>query len=324
MRENALLADIAAQFGRSSGGPRDFPLPPGVVVGPGDDCAVVASSGGAVLLTTDQLIEGRHFVLAGRTGITAETLGLLSLEEAARKAVARSVSDIAAMGGTPRWSLGTGALPQGTTDADARTLTRALHRWADHWGCPMVGGDVATTFGPMVLTVTVGGVPHPRRGPVLRSGARPGDVLCVTGRLGGSLPSRRHALFTPRVDEAFALCTLLGPALHAMMDLSDGLGLDAARMARASDVRIEIDGPRVPLSDACTLEQALADGEDYELLVAIDPAHPIPPLCPGTRTPLTIIGRVLPAGAGGVPLCTVLTAQGPIDASTMGFEHGGL
>lgn len=342
MHENTLLAFIAEQVKQ---------LPPGVLVGPGDDCAVLEASAAVMLLTTDQLIELRHFVLAGTgpigpTGGTASSgkarsarAGQLTLEQIARKAVARSVSDIAAMGGLPRWSLGTGALPRGMSDDHARTLTAAMHHWARHFGCPMVGGDLATIDGPMVLTVAVGGVPHARRGPVLRNGARPGDVLYVTGALGGSLASGRHASFEPRIAEAHALCTLLGLALHAMMDLSDGLGLDAHRMAKASGVTIELDSAALPIhadvppSTSPSQDRwraALGDGEDYELLIAIDPTHPVPALCPATNTPLTRVGRVRAAGdsnasgnrkAARAGTCTVLTPDGTLDASTMGWEH---
>jgi thiamine-monophosphate kinase len=342
VRENPLLAHLARALGS--------PLPLGVLVGPGDDCAVLAPAHVPLLLTTDQLIEGRHFALNAdpATPIDPATPGLLTLEQVARKAVARSVSDIAAMGGTPAWSLGTGALPATTSAQDARTLTDALHHFARRWGCPMVGGDIAITTGPMVLTVTVGGVPHPRRGPVLRSTARVGDVICVTGALGGSLASGHHALFTPRIREAQGLCTLLQSALHAMIDLSDGLGLDAARLARASGVQVELDAAAVPISPSAmnvvparglarsvgppqansspgltaALAAALSDGEDYELLLAVDPSHPLPAFCPGTSTPLTPIGRVV--GMGTQPAdCLLRTPGGLVDVGELGFEHAG-
>ncbi|MFT3683891.1 MAG: thiamine-phosphate kinase [Phycisphaerales bacterium] len=300
MQEEALLHHIA----------RATPAHPHVTVGPGDDCAVLARPDGPVIVTTDQVIEGRHFA-------TGEDLALV-----ARKAVCRSLSDIAAMAGTPRWAVATGALPAGMSQHDAQRLTDAIHRAAGDFGCPVVGGDIATTTGPMVLTVTIAGAPHPIRGPVLRSTALVGDTLYVTGALGGSLPSRRHLTFTPRLTEAHWLATLLGPALHAMMDLSDGLGLDATRMARASHAAVTLDAslfPRHPY--VATWQAAAGDGEDYELLFAAAADAPVPSRCPLTGTPITAVGRVAPPSVSG-PLCTVIDPSGARhDGAAFGWEH---
>ncbi len=303
MREQALLAHIAA---------RTAPHPL-VMIGPGDDCAVVASAGDCPLLvTTDQVIAGRHF----REG---EDLTLV-----ARKAVCRSLSDIAAMAGTPRWAVATGAIPAGMSQLDAQTLTDALHATAGAFNCPIVGGDIAATDGPLVITVTIAGTPHTTRGPVLRSTAQPGDHLYVTGALGGSLPSRRHLTFTPRLIEAQWLATLLGNDLHAMMDLSDGLGIDSARLATASGVTIAIDAPRLPRHEhVADWRAAMGDGEDYELLFTASAGAPVPPRCPPTGTAITLVGTVTVHGAGiGAPRCTVTDAAGKShDAATLGWEH---
>ncbi|MCB9840444.1 MAG: thiamine-monophosphate kinase [Phycisphaeraceae bacterium] len=270
MRESDLLSHI---YQRSAGLAAAFGQ---VVVGPGDDCAVVRTPGGdEILLTTDQLVEGRHY----EPGTPIDLI--------ARKAIARSVSDIAAMGGTPTWSLATACLPRGYKHADE--LFDAMHHWARHWGCPLVGGDIAA-FGdeasPVVLGVTVGGVmgtrwieewrdlpPEAGAGwreqppkPVTRGGAVPGDSVFVTGSIGGSLASGKHLSFEPRLREG-ELCAWHGAG--AMIDLSDGLGRDAGRVARASGVMIEIEAVKLPLG-APTLvwSQAIRHGEDYELLVA--------------------------------------------------------
>lgn len=304
MRESELLshiytrsADIAARY-------------PHVAVGPGDDCAVVRAPGGGALLlvTVDQLVEGRHY----RADATPVDL-------IARKVVARSVSDIAAMAGSPSWALATGALPRDFPDP--RALCDALHRWAEHWSCPMIGGDIASTDGPAVLTVTVAGVLHPDRGPVLRSTARPGDLLWVTGRLGGSLQpdgAGRHLTFEPRLDEARWLCDTLGDRLHAMIDLSDGLGIDAGRIAAASGVAIEIDADAVPLAEGVTdPRRAIADGEDYELCFTTPACARLPDACPATGTQLTQIGRVT-QGRG----CSLRHADCRTeDASRAGWDH---
>lgn len=303
MREQALLAHIAAKTAPH----------PIVLVGPGDDCAVVAPSGdGRLLVTTDQVIAGRHF----REG---EDLTLV-----ARKAVCRSLSDIAAMAGTPRWAVATGALPTGMSHSDAQTLTDALHAVAGAFNCPIVGGDIATTDGPLVVTVTIVGTPHPVRGPVLRSGARPGDAVYVTGALGGSLPSRRHLTFTPRMTEAQWLATLLGRDLHALMDVSDGLGTDAARLATASNVALVVEAASLPRHEhVATWQAAMSDGEDYELLFAASQAAPVPGSCPITGIPITRIGTAVARTQDFANLlCAVKTPTGElIDASAMGWEH---
>ena len=312
MRESDLLQHIQQRTSDMAG------RWPRVVVGPGDDCAVVRV--GALddgpearptksleLLTVDQLVEGRHF--------ESDT----PVDLIARKAVARSISDIAAMGGSPVWSMGTGVLPDGY--AHGRELTDALHKWAAHWGAPMVGGDLASSpvGTPLVLTltVTVGGVPHLKCGPVLRSGAMVGDEVWVTGALGGSLASGRHLTFEPRVEEGAWLCDALGEKLHAMIDVSDGLGRDAGRIASMSGVKIEIDSGAIPRhADVLEVMAALRDGEDYELCFVVAPGLGLQAATPG-GTKLTRIGRVV-AGSG-----CVASVQGKmIDVSELGWDHG--
>lgn len=281
---------MAARFGR-------------VVVGPGDDCALVHTDG-PVVVTVDQLVEGRHF--------TPDT----PVDLVARKAVARSISDIAAMGGVPEWSLGSGVIPEGYPHA--AELTDALHRWAERWGAPMVGGDLAAApaGAPLVLATTVGGSPHPTRGPVRRSTARPGDEVWVTGLLGNSLASGRHLTFEPRTAEAVWLCDVLGESLHAMIDVSDGLGRDAGRVALASGVRIEIDHAALPRHpDAVDPLAPVRDGEDYELCFTAAPGAALTAETPqGTR--LTRIGRVV-AGSG----CFARIDGRLIDIGDLGWDH---
>jgi thiamine-monophosphate kinase len=323
MREDDVLRHIAD---RSRELPREFPR---VLVGPGHDSALVnaaSSSAGTnapILLKTDQLVEGRHF-----RAIPATPIDLV-----ARKSIARVVSDIAACGGSPIAALASATLPHGF--AHANELFDAMARWAKHWGCPLVGGDIASLAsaqaGPLVLSVSGVGLPHGTRGMVRRDGARAGDHVYVTGALGGSFDAKtgfgRHLTFEPRLTEAAFLCDTLGDRLHAMMDLSDGLGRDAGRLARASGVRLELDAASVPISnDAATSssvpawERALRDGEDYELLFCVDASAPLLKTCPSTGVAFTRIGRVV-AGEG----CIVRTPDGhTIDASSMGWEHGSL
>lgn len=295
MRERELLqriasrsADLPASFGR-------------VLVGPGDDCAVVAADPHPLLLTTDHLVQHRHFD------------DDLPLELVARKAVLRSVSDIAAMAGTPAWALATALLPVCYAHADQ--LFDHMAGFAREFGCPLVGGDIASlppgSDGPVSLTVTVGG--HAAR-PVLRSGAGAGDAVYATGALGGSLRNERHARAEPRIK----LAQHLAGYLTAMIDLSDGLGIDAARVAQASNVRIELDARAIPVHpDADGMDAALGDGEDYELLFTAPENAPIPAGFEGT--PITRIGRVM----SGEPAAILVSPDGSQrDVSAQGFEHG--
>jgi len=285
MRESELLAHIyerSADLGES------------VPVGPGDDAAVVRIGRELALLTVDQLIEQRHY----EPGTPIELI--------AHKAIARSLSDIAAMAGRPGFTLVAAALRDGFTQADA--LFEAMKEIAGAAGAPLVGGDISTTPGPTTLTVTIIGRPHPDRGPVLRSGARPGDLVHVTGAVGGALASGRHLRFTPRVREAAALADALGPDLHAMIDLSDGLGRDAARIADASNVRIELAEKLIPLAEgAADVRAAVGEGEDYELLFT----SPRERIGGASR-----IGRVL-EGEGAA----LITETETIDIAEAGWDH---
>lgn len=249
-----------------------------LLVGPGDDCAVIKSpAGDLTLLTTDQLIEARHF--------EPNT----NLDLIARKAIARSVSDIAAMGGVPTWSLATAVLPKGYNHADE--LFDAMSKWAKHWHCPLIGGDIASHASkdhPLTLTVTIGGSMQKNSTPVLRSGAKPGDHLYLTGQVGGSFDSGWHLLFEPRLSAGqWASANHADCGVHAMLDLSDGLGRDADRIAKASGLIIELDATKLPINHRCkNWQQACSDGEDYELLICIDPATLIPEIDPPIQGPV--------------------------------------
>ncbi|GAB5496488.1 MAG: thiamine-phosphate kinase [Phycisphaerales bacterium] len=270
-----------------------------LLVGPGDDAAVIETPGGDVLLlTVDQLIEGRHYE-AGT-----------DLDLVARKAIARSVSDIAAMGGVPSWSMATGILPTGYSQGDQ--LFEAMSKWALSWGCPLIGGDIASSDGPLSLTVTVCGRLVPGAQPIRRDGAQAGDELWVSGALGSSFASGHHLRFEPRlnVGQNAAMCE----NVRAMMDISDGLGRDAGRLARASGVLIEIDAGEIPLNDGvASWKQAAGDGEDYELLVV---GTGLGERIPGLIGP---IGRCAKSGTPGV---VIIDEEGTRhDASELGWDH---
>ena len=272
---------------------RRMPRGHGVVVGIGDDAAVLAlpaarargrTQAPLLLFASDMIVEGVHF---DRRRVPPLWIGW--------KALACNVSDIAAMGGRP-WaavvSLGAPrSTPAGTLDGIAAGLARCARRF----GMGIVGGD--TVRAPrLVVDVAILGLARPDR-VVLRSGARPGDAVFVTGRLGGSYPSGRHARFMPRVAEAQRLLNRV--RVHAMMDLSDGLASDLWQLSRASRVRLRVEAARIPIApEARTLQHALMDGEDYELLFTVGWRDAARVLARLGRTPVTRVGSVIRRGIG--------------------------
>ena len=258
---------------------------PSVRVGIGDDAAVLRGPGGTLLLfASDMIVEGVHF-LRGR--VQAPAIGW--------KALASNISDIAAMGGLPRWAVVSLGLPRTTPVRFVDGLYAGLSRCARRYGVAIVGGD--TVRAPrVVVDVAILGTVTPRR-LALRSGARVGDVLFVTGCLGGSYARGRHAAFTPRLAEAQQLLGRV--VVHAMMDLSDGLASDLWQMSRASRVTLRVEEARIPVAKAAgSVYHALMDGEDFELLVAVGPREAARVPRRLGRCPVTRIGSVVRRGAG--------------------------
>lgn len=228
-----------------------------VVVGVGDDCAVLRGNrpGWRSLLKADCIVEGVHFTMEAAP------------VEIGWKAMARAVSDIAAMGGRPLHALVTIVLHPETTVARAKGIYRGLSKAADSFGLSIVGGETsrAAVRGAAVISIALTGEVETRRC-VLRSGGRAGDALYVTGRLGGASRGK-HLRFHPRLNESSWLTENF--AIHAMMDLSDGLAKDLPRLARASEAGFHLEFGDIPRNRGCDLAAALSDGEDYELLFAI-------------------------------------------------------
>jgi thiamine-monophosphate kinase len=228
-----------------------------VEIGPGDDCAVVHFGPNLQLLKTDCVIEGIHFL----PDTPARAVGW--------KALCRNISDIAAMGGDPLDALITVAV---TSDRELVWLTdlyAGLNQAAAKYGVNLVGGETSRSPGPAFISVALTGKVDKER-LVTRAGGKMGDRLYVTGRLGGSFPVK-HLSFEPRLAESRWLTENF--RLHAMMDLSDGLGSDLPRLAKASGTGFEIDFAALPKNENCSEEQALTDGEDYELLFAVSEDH---------------------------------------------------
>lgn len=227
-----------------------------VLLGPGDDCAVVAGPGKGerLVLKTDTIVEGIHF--------TPETSARLI----GRKAIARVLSDFAAMAATPRHALVTLIAPPSTAVKRVLDLYIGMEKLAAEFGVRIVGGE--TSRGSQLsLTVSMSGT-VPDQKWITRQGARAGDRIYVTGPLGGSIRGK-HLKFHPLVREAQTLAHLLKPT--AMMDLSDGLAKDLARLADQSGLGYELDLDSLPRTRGCTVEQGLGDGEDYELLFTLSP-----------------------------------------------------
>lgn len=292
-----------------------------VLIPPGDDMAMIdvggAGHGGRrILLAVDQLIDGRHVRLEATP-----------IELVGRKAVARSLSDVAAMAGRPLASLAAVTLPRGFGDHRAKALFDSMRATAEQYRCPLVGGDIAVhreAQHPLTCSITVLAEPleHPR-GPVRRDGAQVGDTVYVTGWLGGSLKPDglgRHLTFEPRIDVALHLASSLGDRLHAMIDLSDGLGRDAAHIAELSHVQIELDAARIPCTGGCDWRRALGDGEDYELCFCADAGAPVPAQLEGV--PIATVGRVVPRAAVSDPLVVVKDADQVIRGESLGWQHG--
>lgn len=229
-----------------------------VLAGIGDDCAVIkpGRNGDLQLLKTDALVEGVHFA----PGTPNESVGW--------KALCRPLSDIAAMGGTPLHAMITVAAPPTWSSSSWKGLYRGIAKAASAHGVSVVGGETVRSPGQAFLSVSLTGTVA-KKNLRLRNGARPGDFLCVTGRLGGSLRSGRHLAFTPRLTEGQWLGAR--KEVHAMMDLSDGIGSDLPKLASESRCSFRIVEESLPKHRACSVNQAISDGEDYELLLAVSP-----------------------------------------------------
>lgn len=294
---------------------------------PGDDAAVLDWPGGRLVAAIDVSVEEVHF---RRAWVRWEAVGY--------RAAASSLSDLAAMAARPVGVLATLAIPPELETGVYESIGRGMGECLRPRGIPLLGGDLSGTPGPVVVDVAVlGSVDRA----VTRAGARPGDLLWITGRLGGAAaavhdwtrglepdPRARRAYErpAPRLEEASWLAGSV--KLHAMIDLSDGLAGDAAHLAAASGVRLRIDVSRVPLAGwleaydnrEAALGIALGGGEDYELLFAAPEGAGEPLRAEFERKfriPLTRVG-IVESGEG----VRWVTASGePVDLPASGFDH---
>jgi thiamine-monophosphate kinase len=272
-----------------------------IELGPGDDAAVVRAGARAVV-SVDTVVDGVHFDLSAH-----------SHADVGHKALATALSDLAAMGVAPGEAYVALGVPEQTDEDDVVELVRAMEELAERTGTAIAGGDV-TRSPVLFVSVTVTGWADAGDPIARRDGARAGDMVGVTGELGGAshLDSQRQRRPEPRLEWGVALAR---SGVSAMIDLSDGVATDARHVGERSGVCLQIELERLPLDHDVTDARAAASfGDDYELLFTAPP---------GARetieraVPVTWIGEVLPQqGAGGL----VLTLRGePVELS--GYQH---
>jgi thiamine-monophosphate kinase len=331
--EHALLAEISQRAARAASSGQNS----GLRLGIGDDCALLTPRRGEELaVTTDLSIDGSHF-----------RLNWHQPEAVGHRALARGLSDLAAMGARPIAAFLSLGLPRSLTTEASRRRGSWVQRFingflalAEAHNTPLAGGDLAESTEAVADIVLVGAVPRGRA--LLRSGAKPGDLLYVTGVLGGAaaglarlaelaspacpnpprIPKKLAARLAPHLYPQPRIAQGLWLQRHglasAALDLSDGLSTDLAHLCQESGVAAEIDATLVPLGLAATQAQALHGGEDYELLFTAPPTTHLPRSIAGV--PVTRIGRILKPRAGR-PVITLISPQGAQPLEPRGWEH---
>jgi len=292
-------------------------LPPGVTIPPGDDMGAVRIGDANVLVTVDQVADGVH--------VDSETT---PLDRIGRKAMTRSLSDVAAMAARPVCAVVAASLPRNFRRSRADSLFDAMRRTAESYECPLIGGDISMWDSPLLLTVTVLAEPA-GIDPVTRSGALVGDIICVTGRLGGSLEAvdgRTHHLdFEPRIELARKLAGDPATRPNCMIDLSDGLARDLGHLCRAADLCAELEAEAIPANPHVDWVHALSDGEDYELCFTIDARRAEANLPDQIDcVPVTQVGRIVDRPTKTDAQVSVRLPDGQVKPVTdWGWEHRG-
>ena len=300
MSDSGTLTDVG-EFGlidRITDGLPDHPL---VIVGPGDDAAIVKTESGSVVISTDVMVEGRHFRKDWSTPI-----------DIGRKAAAASLADIAAMGAVPTGVVVAFAAPADLPAAWALSCTAGLRAEIEGAGAALIGGDVTSADAIMITVTAIGDLQG--RGPVLRSGAKAGDTIAIAGRIGwaaAGLAVLSRGFRSPKKLVDAHRCPVppyqAGPeaarsGATAMIDVSDGLIADARHIATASQVVLAIDSSLIDVPDEIAAaasaynldprEWLLTGGDDHALLATIKKGNPVP-------SGFVAIGVVEPAGDKG-------------------------
>jgi len=232
------------------------PLSSKVIKGIGDDTAILPYKNDKYLLfTTDMLVEDVHFTKE----MFARAVG--------HKAIACSISDIAAMGGWPTYAVVSLGVPQDLKTLYVRQLYQGMQKTARTFDVDIVGGDTVKSDKIIINIAMIGEVG--KKHLVCRNGAKIGDKIFVTGPLGRSFDSGHHLKFIPRVKEAQNIVRNLKPT--SMMDISDGLASDLEHILKTSNVGALINEEKIPRRKKASLEEALCDGEDFELLFTLPP-----------------------------------------------------
>lgn len=291
---------------------REQPADERLLIPIGDDAALLDDGGRGILLASDAVVEGRHC-----------EFGKGAAEILARKVVRSNLSDIAAMGGVPESLLLNMILPVQNASAVAKIILQIVQQECREWGVALAGGDTVCAGDTIILSACVTG--RPILNSIRRNGAQVGDLIVVTGFLGGSI-LEHHSTFTPRLKEAAELIRLGPPS--AMADISDGLLRDLNNILDASGVGAEIQADQVPIAEAAKtlsrsdesrspLDHAMYDGEDFELVFTMAPKR-FKSLADqwNMTTNLSVIGTVVESGlylSRGGELCEVQPG---------GFDHG--
>lgn len=274
------LKDIG-EIGLIKGFAKTMRLDRSVVKGSGDDAAVIKwTRDKHLLLTCDMVLEDVHFKLPEAKPF-----------DIGWKAMARNISDIAAMGGLPRYALVSVAIDPDKTADFARELVRGMNAAASKFKVNIVGGDMSSSKKLMIDVSLAGEVE--KRNVVLRSGAKAGDLIMVTGAIGGS-GKGKHLNFIPRVEESRAIVKRF--KINSMIDVSDGLVMDLWRILDQSRVGATLYQNAIPLSkDAGEFKKAISEGEDFELLFTMSVAEArrfFKTYLGKMKTPVTLIGEI--------------------------------
>jgi thiamine-monophosphate kinase len=290
------------------------PTHPWLTIGPGQDCAALRWDGRRELVfKIDQVQEGTHFLLKGKERATPYQVGW--------KAMAKTCSDIAAAGCWPVAAMVAVNLKKGTDEKIALELYRGITACCRKYRFALAGGDLSASKNGLSVVVSLIGE-GPRGAAWTRAGAKPGDLLYVTGTLGGSR-AHKHLDFAPRLDEARAIRAALGKNVHACIDITDGLSRDLHHLCEESGVGAVIWERLVPLSaaarrDAHPFARALSDGEDFELLLAVSPRARAKMERLKLRCGMTLIGCV----ARGTSAHVYTREKRFVKLSDVGYEHG--